>query len=340
MVELKAVYQCFNGENNVQRIRVVSNTYVSTPLIIEFRLPDGNTYTVDNVVTDDSGCAVCDLSKEVLYQNGKVSAQATVKLPSGEIEKSNIITFAVHPSINAEDDFDILVFNNRLYPKGGNLFRAVGDNDSYKLKFIGAESLGEVFAIFSRDGNMSPPLLLDDNFEVNVPLWVLKKGSFEVGLYAEGYATTPLEIVVDKSIIDEDEVIKEDPPETIVNQLLSKVNSIKYITSCSVVDGKLMIYLNDGSEIDAGVVSTGVDQEQNDDSQPDYIKNRTHYKEIDTEGNVIYHKLDNNYLNLDSEIKQNSDNPVTAKAVYKAVDAAEPEALTNLEIEELLKNFV
>ena len=54
---------------------------------------------------------------------------------------------------------------------------------------------------------------------------------------------------------------------------------------------------------------------------------------------VVYHTLDNKYLNLDNEVRQDSDNPVTAKAVYKAVNEAEPEALTNLEIEELLKNF-
>lgn len=82
------------------------------------------------------------------------------------------------------------------------------------------------------------------------------------------------------------------------------------------------------------------DQEQNDDSQPDYIRNRTHYKETNSEGQVVYHTLDNKYLNLDNEVRQDSNNPVTAKAVYKAVNEAEPEALTNFEIEELLKNFV
>ena len=82
------------------------------------------------------------------------------------------------------------------------------------------------------------------------------------------------------------------------------------------------------------------DWNQNENLQPDYIRNRTHYKEIDEDGNEVYHTLDNKYLNLDKEISQGSDNPVTSKAVYKAVTEVEMESLSNLEIEELIKNFV
>ena len=105
--------------------------------------------------------------------------------------------------------------------------------------------------------------------------------------------------------------------------------------------------MNDDSEIDAGYVVGGStaltiqsDWNQNENLQPDYIRNRTHYKEIDEDGNEVYHTLDNKYLNLDKEISQGSDNPVTSKAVYKAVTEIEMESLSNLEIEELIKNFV
>lgn len=297
---------------------------------------------------DESGNTTYPLPDEIMYQNGRVSVQATVVLPTGAVEKSSVVTFPVGRSINAEDNLTLFLHNKRLYPKGGNCIAVVGDNKDYKIKFENVENLGSIFAIFNRDGKSSSPIMLSESGEVGIPLWVLKSGSFEVGLYAEGFASTPLSITVDRSIVDQEGVITEDPDLTIVEQLLEKVNDIKYIKTCKIVDGRLMIYLNDGSEINAGFVGDGggtittvqADQEQNDSSQPDYIRNRTHYKETDIEGNVIYHKLDNSYLNLDNEIKQNSDNPVTAKAVYKAVDEVEPEALSNLEIEELLKNFM
>lgn len=345
MIKIRVANQYFNGENESKQL-IVTQTYSGVPVRLEFQLPDSNTFVVDNLMPDESGSITYPLPAEIMYQDGRVSAQATITLPSGVIEKSSIVSFPVGHSINATDSLTLFLHNKRLYPKGGNGIVVVGDNKDYKVKFTGVEDLGETFAIFNRDGKSSSPIMLSESGEVGIPLWVLKSGNFEVGLYAEGFASTPISITVDRSIVDQEGVITEDPGLTIVEQLLEKVNDIKYIKTCKIVDGKLMIYLNDGSEIDAGFVGSGestivqANQEQNDSSQPDYIKNRTHYKETDIEGNVIYHKLDNSYLNLDNEIKQNSDNPVTAKAVYKAVDEVEPEALTNLEIEELLKNFV
>ncbi len=345
MLKIRVANQYFNGENESKNL-VITQTYGGIPVQLDFQFPDGNTLIVKDLMCDESGNTTYPLPDEIMYQNGRVSVQATVVLPTGAVEKSSVVTFPVGRSINAEDDLTLFLHNKRLYPKGGNCIAVVGDNKDYKIKFENVENLGSIFAIFNRDGKSSSPIMLSDDGEVSVPLWVLKSGSFEVGLYAEGFASTPLNITVDRSIVDQEGVITEDPDLTIVEQLLEKVNDIKYIKTCKIVDGRLVICLNDGSEIDAGFVGTGestivqANQEQNDNSQPDYIRNRTHYKEIDSEGNTIYHTLDNNYLNLESEVKQNSDNPVTAKAVYKAVDAAEPEALTNLEIEELLKNFV
>ena len=347
MISLKSVYQCFNGENESRQIKICAQEYKNTPVSIEFRLPDGNTFISDNLITDNNGEVTYLLPKEILYQNGRVSAQATVALPDGTIEKSSVASFPINCSINSCDDFSILLYNNRLYPKGGNKLRLVGDNDCYKVKFVGVEHLGEVFAIFGRDNKTSKPILLNDDDSVNIPLWVLKRGSFEVGLYAEGFATTPLEIVVDESIVEQSGVIVDELEPSLVEQLLDKVNSIKYIKSCQIINGKLIIILNDDSEIDAGYVVGGStaltiqsDWNQNENLQPDYIRNRTHYKEIDEDGNEVYHTLDNKYLNLDKEISQGSDNPVTSKAVYKAVTEVEMESLSNLEIEELIKNFV
>lgn len=347
MIKIRVTNQYFNGENESKQI-IVTQTYSGVPVRLEFQLPDSNTFVADNLMPDESGSITYPLPVEIMYQDGRVSVQATIELPSGVIEKSSIVSFPVGHSINATDGLTLFLYNKRLYSKGGNGIVVVGDNKDYKVKFTGVEDLGETFAIFNRDGKSSSPIMLSESGEVGIPLWVLKSGNFEVGLYAEGFASTPLSITVDRSIVDQEGVITEDPDPTIVEQLLEKVNDIKYIKTCKIVNGRLMICLNDDSEIDAGFVGNGggtittvqADQEQNDNSQPDYIRNRTHYKEVDGEGHTIYHTLDNNYLNLENEVKQNSDNPVTAKAVYKAVGAAEPEVLTNLEIEELLKNFV
>lgn len=345
MLKIRVANQYFNGENESKNL-VITQTYGGIPVQLDFQFPDGNTLIVKDLMCDESGNTTYPLPDEIMYQNGRVSVQATVVLPTGAVEKSSVVTFPVGRSINAEDNLTLFLHNKRLYPKGGNCIAVVGDNKDYKIKFENVENLGSIFAIFNRDGKSSSPIMLSESGEVGIPLWVLKSGNFEVGLYAEGFASTPLSITVDRSIVDQEGVITEDPDLTIVEQLLEKVNDIKYIKTCKIVDGRLIICLNDNSEIDAGFVGSGestivqANQEQNDNSQPDYIRNRTHYKETDADGNVIYHKLDNSYLNLDSEIKQDSGNPVTAKAVYKAVDEAEPKALTNLEIEELLKNFV
>lgn len=343
MITLKALCQCFNGENESKQLRVVSPNHKNTPICLEFRFPDGVSYTDNNAITDDNGEIMYLLPREVLYQNGKVSAQATITLPDGTIEKSAMITFAVNQSINADDDFSILMYGNRLYPRGGNVLRLVGDNDRYIIKFVGTENLGEVFAIFSRDNKTSKPILLNDDGSVNIPLWVLKRGSFEVGLYAEGFATTPLEIIVDESIIEQHGETIEDPEPSLVDQLLNKVNNIKYIKSCRVDSGRLIVILNDDSEIDAGFIisadelsSIQSDWDQNDDSSPDYMKNRTHYKEVDSDGNIIYHTLDNKYLNLDNEVNSDSGNPVTSKAVRDAVRGAVE--LAKSAAEEMLEN--
>lgn len=347
MLKIRVANQYFNGENESKNL-VITQTYGGIPVQLDFQFPDGNTLIVKDLMCDESGNTTYPLPDEIMYQNGRVSVQATVVLPTGAVEKSSVVTFPVGRSINAEDNLTLFLHNKRLYPKGGNCIAVVGDNKDYKIKFENVENLGSIFAIFNRDGKSSSPIMLSDDGEVSVPLWVLKSGSFEVGLYANGFASTPLSITVQRSIVDQDGIITEDPDSTIVEQLLKKVDDIKYIKICKVVDGRLMIYLNDGSEINAGFVGDGggtitsvqSDQEQNDSSQPDYIKNRTHYKEIDEAGKTVYHTLDNKYLNLDNEVKQNSDNPVTAKAVYKAVDESEPKSLSNIEIEELLKNFV
>ena len=63
------------------------------------------------------------------------------------------------------------------------------------------------------------------------------------------------------------------------------------------------------------------DMAQNDETQPDYVKSRTHWKEESEDGTeTIYHKLDNGYLNLDKTPTEGSGNPVTSGGVLDALN--------------------
>ena len=203
MIRLRLSYQCYNGENKTKSIKVLSGIYKNIPVNLEFRLPDGSPFIPDEqIILDNNGKAEYLIPKELLYQNGAVLAQASVEFSDGKIEKSSIISFPVVQSINATDDFTILVKNNRLYSCSGNTIKCVGDNANYTLKFEGINELGSVFAIFRKEGKSSAPILLDESGYVKIPVWVLKEGYFEVGVQAEGVASAPIQIAVDRSIIE------------------------------------------------------------------------------------------------------------------------------------------
>lgn len=70
-------------------------------------------------------------------------------------------------------------------------------------------------------------MLIDENGTVNVPLWVLKQGGFNVGVVSDGFASTPLYIHVVGSIIDESGIQTEDPPPSQVEQLIKLVNDLQ-----------------------------------------------------------------------------------------------------------------
>lgn len=211
MIRLRLSYQCYNGENKTKTIKVLSGIYKNIPVNLEFRLPDGSPFIPDEqIILDNNGKAEYLIPKELLYQNGAVLAQASVEFSDGKIEKSSIISFPVVQSINATDDFTILVKNNRLYSCSGNTIKCVGDNANYTLKFEGINELGSVFAIFRKEGKSSAPILLDESGYVKIPVWVLKEGYFEVGLQAEGFASAPLRIMVDRSIIDKADLVVND----------------------------------------------------------------------------------------------------------------------------------
>lgn len=211
MIRLRLSYQCFNGENNTKSIKVVSGIYKNVPVNLEFRLPDGSPFVPEQqLMLDDNGKAEYLIPRELLYQNGTVLAQASVSLSDGRVEKSSIISFPVVQSINATDDFTILLKNNRLYSYSGNTLKCVGDNANYSLKFEGINGLSPVFAIFRKDGKASAPIQLDEFGCAKIPVWVLKEGYFEVGLQAEGFASAPIQIAVDRSIIEKTDLTIDD----------------------------------------------------------------------------------------------------------------------------------
>ena len=171
MIRLRLSYQCYNGENKTKSIKVLSGIYKNIPVNLEFRLPDGSPFIPDEqIILDNNGKAEYLIPKELLYQNGAVLAQASVEFSDGKIEKSSIISFPVVQSINATDDFTILVKNNRLYSCSGNTIKCVGDNANYTLKFEGINELGSVFAIFRKEGKSRAPILLDESGYVKIPV--------------------------------------------------------------------------------------------------------------------------------------------------------------------------
>lgn len=345
LLEIRGRNRYYRGENETKHLLVISS-YSQTPISIEFRFPDDNIFNTPDLIPDESGVIDYILPREVLFQTGRVSVQATAHFDDGKIEKSGVYNISVGESINAADNMSVILYNKRLYSKGINIIRVVGDNSDYYLTFEGVDNLGNSFAIFNRDSKTSSPIAISADGKVNIPTWLLKEGSFDVGIYAEGFASTPLKVYVEGSIVDKNSAIYDEPDKTIVEQLLHKVNNIRYIKSCEIIDGKLIIKMNDDSVVDAGFVvdnETSVNKiqsnyEQNDETEPDYIKNRTHWKE-EKDGKIIYHKLDSKYLNIDTELTENSSNPVTNKTVTEAFLSSKPEAISALEIEEIIKNI-
>ena len=162
--------------------------------------------------------------------------------------------------------FEISVENKMLYPKGRSDINLTGDNTDYKLHFDIDEPRTAMFALFRRDGK-EKEYLLDENGEVAVPLWVLKRGTFEVGLTSDGFASTALSVWVTASIKEETAEAAEEVSQEKIDQLIELVNEIKSggsgggeAAGASVVsaevdeDGVLLIELSNGEKIVAGAV--------------------------------------------------------------------------------------
>lgn len=143
-------------------------------------------------------------------------------------------------------------------PKNNGI-RIIGDNKDYVLHFETDVDKRALFALFKKYGKESKPILLDENGNVSIPISALKEGFFEVGLYADGYATTPLFIPVEGTILNNEGIPVEEPEETQVEQLIGLVNGIKQggIQSAEVnADGHLIFTLTDGTVLDAGYVGS------------------------------------------------------------------------------------
>ena len=143
------------------------------------------------------------------------------------------------------------------YAGGKPCFLLVGDNEDYSIHFDTDLNKAAVFAVFKRD-KREERIALDSDGNVNVPLWVLKNGTFNVGLCTDGFASTPLPIYVVGSIINDEGVPTEDPPKTQVEQLIELVNKAiagqhgVNIERVFIEDGELIIELSNGNKINAG----------------------------------------------------------------------------------------
>lgn len=143
------------------------------------------------------------------------------------------------------------------YAGGKPCFLLVGDNEDYSIHFDSDINKAAVFAVFKKDGK-EQSCLLDESGNANIPLWVLKNGTFRVGLISDGFASTPLPIYVVGSIINDEGEPTEDPPKTQVEQLIELVNKTiagqhgVNIERVFIEDGELIIELSNGNKINAG----------------------------------------------------------------------------------------
>ncbi|MCM1364966.1 MAG: hypothetical protein NC122_07100 [Faecalibacterium sp.] len=102
----------------------------------------------------------------------------------------------------------------------------VGDNKDYFIHFQIDEIRKAMFAVFVRDGK-EESVIINDTATVNIPLWLLKQGSFSVGITSDGFASTPVYIIVKGSIIDQPGIETETPPPSQVEQLIKLVNDLQ-----------------------------------------------------------------------------------------------------------------
>ena len=143
------------------------------------------------------------------------------------------------------------------YAGGKPCFLLVGDNEDYSIHFDSDINKAAVFAVFKKDGK-EQRYLLDESGNVNIPLWVLKNGTFRVGLISDGFASTPLSIYVVESILDKDCAEAEEVTPTQTQQLIELVNKTiagqhgVNIERVFIEDGELIIELSNGNKINAG----------------------------------------------------------------------------------------
>lgn len=112
-------------------------------------------------------------------------------------------------------------------------FSLVGDNRDYCIHFTVDKPKRAMFAVFSEivRGCCRAPkqesVLIDENGLANVPMWILKQGSFNVGVVYDGFASTPFIVYVVGSIIDKTGIQTEEPPPSQVEQLIKLVNDLQ-----------------------------------------------------------------------------------------------------------------
>lgn len=75
-----------------------------------------------------------------------------------------------------------------------------------------------------------------------------------------------------------------------------------------------------GSLVRQHVIDETPDWNENDPHSPAYIKNRTHWTEETLDGEIIVHKLSNEYLNIDNKFNPTSENAQSGIAIAAYVD--------------------
>lgn len=166
---------------------------------------------------------------------------------------------------------ELTVVGKRLLSSDGRKKKVivVADNKDYFIKFNGVDESIAVFAKFRKDGKYQDFLISSDR-TVQIPLWVLSEGFFEVGLYNDSTATTAFEFEVVTSILEEEGIETETPEPGVVEQLIKLVNDLQNDLPIATKESLGVVKVGDGLLIDSsGTVSVDIAEEiEADNTKP------------------------------------------------------------------------
>ena len=132
----------------------------------------------------------------------------------------------------------------------------VSNNDCFYIGLKSEEGLpAAIFARFIKNGNLITDILLDNEGKCKIPQNMLGNGYFEVGFYADGFATASLKFAVLSSVVLTDGIEDTEVVPSQTEQLIELVNSAPILERVYINGrGELVISMKNGGAYVAGTV--------------------------------------------------------------------------------------